>query len=404
MKCITPILSALSFLLLAGSLGCDAQTGGTAARRQAAAPSQGGTRAFELPDPALGMNAATVHVPAGWGFAGVVVHANNCVIGGHSMQINTESADGLTGLMMLPTLVGMGATNPQVFAQARQQGCTIVTSEHAADFIKTVILPHVRPGARVISVAEEPEFAEKVQAMKAQAAQLRQQMPPVQNQFVNMLPPTIESARVRIAYQRNGHEEEEFVSTVTACNVTQYRSMRYAAVQCTAEPIVLLHAPAGQLDALAAKKDSPFRMDYHADWQKRMEQVVQAENQQQMQQAQAQQNAATAKIQANANANLAYINGAAARSQANADVINRQGAAVLQSARNSQAAIDHSAQATAQSMGDRNVYSSGSGTQYTGLSNQYSHTYDNGQGLILQTNSAYAPGGGQVWTELTPKY
>ena len=55
-------------------------------------------------------------------------------------------------------------------------------------------------------------------------------------------------------------------------------------------------------------------------------------------------------------------------------------------------------------MSDSNGFSNpntGGGMQ---LSNQYSHSYQNGQtGMVVQTNSAYAPGPSSTWTELQPQ-
>jgi len=77
----------------------------------------------------------------------------------------------------------------------------------------------------------------------------------------------------------------------------------------------------------------------------------------------------------------------------------------MAAARNSQAAIDRSAGATAAHMGDYNIYSDPHTGRQVQLSNQYDHTYINDQGTVAQqTNSAYGPVGGGWWTEMTPKY
>ena len=387
--------AALLTLLCSSLLGCEAQTSQSAAMKPSAPPPASKNRAFPLPDPALGMVAAAVHVPAGWGFAGTVVHANNCVVGGPSFQWNMESADGLTGIMVLPVLTATGNTNPQQAAQLRQQGCTVVTSTRAADFVRQVILPHMRPNARIVSVGEEPNFSPQVQQLRDQEAQLEHMMPPVRTQFIYSEPAVIESARVRIAYQRNGHDVEEFISALTKCQVTRLTAMGYATLDCSAPTIVLLHTPAGQLDAFLANalKTPPFTINQNPAWQQKMDQIQQAQNDVQQQQ-----------IVAQGQANMNNLNAQAARGQAMNDSINQRGAAIVQAGHNSQAAIDHAAQGTALSLNDQNVFQNSNGTDYTGLSNNYAHTYDNGQGTIIQTNSAYAPGGSALWTELTPKY
>jgi hypothetical protein len=73
--------------------------------------------------------------------------------------------------------------------------------------------------------------------------------------------------------------------------------------------------------------------------------------------------------------------------------------------RQRQNAIDHSAQGTALSMTNSNIYTDPNTGKQVQLSDQYGHTYVNQEGTMTQqTNSASGPIGGGWWTEMVPSY
>ena len=390
-------LSLALLLLLAPLSACDAQ------RPAAPAVAYTAQRTFQVEDPAWGIPAMTVRTPAGWGFAGVVIHPSNCILDGHSIKMNMGSRDGRTGIEFLPNLKSSWVSNPQQVRQWQQQGCLSVASLHAADFVRT-ILPHLAPNARIVSVGDEPELASQVGQYRAQIHQTTRQ---TANSHPNIQTPepTVEAARVKIAYERNGEQLEAYVSALTICHSTQYNlpGFRSASIDCDAGPIIITHTPPGQLDALVNTKDL-FTMTPNPAWQRRLQQQQQAENQQARQQMQQQNQQAQQNGQNMVQNQINRGNAAIAQSNAVVDQIHRTGAASMAAARGSQNAIDNSAGATAASMGDHNTFSNSNGTSYQ-LSNQFSHTYQDSQtGDILQTNSAYAPGSTAIWSELTPRY
>jgi hypothetical protein len=103
--------------------------------------------------------------------------------------------------------------------------------------------------------------------------------------------------------------------------------------------------------------------------------------------------------------NLNGIHNAAAQGQRNVDAIHAIGKASMDADRQRQAAIDHSAQGTALSMSNSNIYTDPNTGKQVQLSDQYSHTYVNAEGTVAQqTNSASGPIGGGWWTEMVPHH
>jgi hypothetical protein len=190
---------------------------------------------------------------------------------------------------------------------------------------------------------------------------------------------------------------------MVVCSRQSVPGTRVFSVDCTADQLNLVYAPAAQLDALAARKDLVDAQPNPA-WQQRL-----AQNDQQYQMAsQAQMNRQQGQNAQNAQAylqnNLNGINNAAAQGQRNVEAIHAIGKASMDVDRQRQAAIDHSAQGTALSMSNSNVYRDPNTGNQVQLSDQYSHTYVNAEGtMVQQTNSASGPIGGGWWTEMVPK-
>lgn len=384
-----------AFLLLLATTGCDAQHSSGTATRMASAG--GASKSVQVNDPAWGMIAATVTIPANWGFAGTIVHVSNCAVTGHSLKLNAESPDQLTGVETLPALQSMWISDPRTMAQLRQQGCPVSQSVHAADFVQNVILPHTHPNARVIGAQPFADFQPIVDAKLASLRQAR-----AQGTGANQPMPTVEGTRVRISYERNGHAEEENILAVVMC--MPFNLPNLSTIGCLADSITSVHAPAGQLDAMFAAKPV-LNTTFNPAWEARLVQQTQQDNYNvQQQQAAERQRIHNMGAQALANQQAA-TNSILANSQAQMAANRAQFNASMTNAKNVQNSIDRSTAQTVGHMSDTNGYSNGAnGNQYTGLSNQYNHTYDNGQGTIVQTNSAYAPGSPGIWTELTPKY
>jgi hypothetical protein len=377
---------ALRLVLLgsiaAGLTSCQAQRPTTATQQNAAAAPGKATVTHTLMDQAWGLPTGTVTIPKGWGFAGGVVHATggDCTVTGTSPVMHIESPDGSTGLVVMPTLRAQYVSDPATMRQYTAHGCLVATGMTATDFLKGIVIPKARPGARILDAGPAP-------ALEPAVAKLRQQMA---QSGMRGAPPVVSSARVRVGYVRNGHPVEELVSAMVVCSRQAMPGTRVFSVDCTADQLSLVYAPASQLDALAARKDLVETKPNPA-WQQRL-----AQNDREYQVAfQAQLNR-----QQNQNAQHAQ-----AYAQQNIDTIHAIGKASMDADRQKQATIDHAAQGTALSMTNSNIYRDPNTGNQVQLSDQYSHTYVNAEGTtVQQTNSASGPIGGGWWTEMVPRY
>lgn len=355
--------------------------------------SGGGSVTHTLMDQAWGLPAATLSAPAGWGFAGGVVHAagGDCTVTGTSPVMNIESRDGSEGLVIMPALRAQYVSDPATMQPYAAHGCLVATGTTAVDFIKGIVIPKARPGARVLEAGPSPMLEQQV----AQATQQARS---------SGMPTVFSSARVRISYTRNGRQVEEFVTGMVGCSRQQTPGTRGFSVDCTADELSLLHAPAGELDALAARFTS-IDMKPNPAWKQRMAQDNQNYQQASANRMQQQNN----QNQQNANAylqnNLNTIHNSAQQGQNNVDAIHDIGNRSMAIDRQRQGAIDRSAQGTALSMTNSNMYTDPNTGKQVQLSDQYGHTYVNSEGtMVQQTNSASGPIGGGWWTEMVPQY
>lgn len=382
---------ALLGSMAAGLTSCSAQKPATTMQQKVA---------HTLMDQTWGLPAVTVTIPQGWGFAGGVVHATGgaCTVTGTSPVMHIEAPDGSAGVVVMPALRAQYVSDPNTMRPYTSNGCLVATGMTAADFLKSIVIPKARPGARILDAGPSP-LLEPMVAKVTQ--QIRQQMA---QSGMRGTPPVVSSARIRIGYVRNGHPVEEFVSAMVVCSRQPVPGTPVFSVDCTADQLSLVYAPASQLDALAARKDLVDAKPNPA-WQQRL-----AQNDRQYQMAsQAQMNRQQGKNAQNAQAylqnNLNRINDAAAEGQRNVDAIHAIGSASMNVDRQRQAAIDHSAQGTALSMSNSNMYTDPNTGKQMQLSDQHSHTYVNAEGtMVQQTNSASGPIGGGWWTEMSPQY
>ena len=347
-----------------------------------------------LMDQTWNMPAATVKVPRGWGFSGGVLHAAGgaCTVTGTSAVMHIEAPDGNEGLVAMPALRAQYVSDPQLMRQYASSGCLVAKGMTAEDFLKNIVIPKARPGARILDSGPDPQ-------LEASLAQIRQSMAGLRG-----APPTISSARVRISYTRYGQPVEEFVSGITSCSRSQIPGTPGFSVDCTADQLFLLHAPAGQLDALAARKDL-IDLKPSPAWQQRLAQDNQNYQQASQEHMLRQQDRNTAAASAYLQNNKDQMAATAAKGQANVDMIHRIGNTSMNIDKQRQDGIDHAAQGTALSMSNSNIYTDPNTGKQVQLSDQYGDTYVNAEGTMTQqTNSASGPIGGGWWTEMVPSY
>ena len=347
-----------------------------------------------LVDQAWGLPAASLTVPRGWGFAGGVVHAagGDCTVTGTSAVFIAASPDGTEGIVAMPSVRAQYVSDPGTMQPYAAHGCLVATGTTAKDFLEGIIIPKARPGAKILDEGPAPMLEPEVAQNNQQARSM------------GGVPMTFSSAKVHISYMRNGRPVEEFVTGMVGCMRQQIAGTRAISVDCTADNLRLVHAPAGQLDALIARFPS-LNMTPNPAWQQRLAQenanFQQASaNRMQQQNNQNQQNANN-YLQNNLNG----IQHSAQQGQNNVNMIHDIGNRSMAIDRQRQGAIDHSAQGTALSMSNSNIYRDPNTGQQVQLSDQYSHTYVNAEGTMTQqTNSASGPIGGGWWTEMVPQY
>ena len=359
-----------------------------------AARTGGAAVTHTLMDQAWGLPAATVKAPRGWGFAGGVLHAAGgaCTVTGTSAIMHIEAPDDSEGYVSVPALRAQYVSDPQTMHQYASQGCLVATGMTAEDFLKSIVIPRMRPGARILGSGPDPQ-------LEAAVGQIKQSMAGLGGP-----PPVVSSARIRISYTRSGHPVEEFVSGLTSCTRSPIPGTPAFSVDCTADQMSLLHAPVGQLDALAARKDM-VDLKPNPAWQQRLAQ----DNQNFQQAAQShilrEQDRNAQNASAYLQNNKDQMAATAAKGQANVDMIHRIGNTSMAIDKQRQDGIDHSAQGTAMSMSNSNIYTDPNTGKQVQLSDQYGHTYVNAEGTMTQqTNSASGPIGGGWWTEMVPSY
>lgn len=361
------------------------------------------TVAHLVEDRGWGLAWGTIKLPVGWGFDGRVVHGNGCVTSGDSPMWIAESPDKSTSIMYLPILKASWFSIPQVLDQMKQNGCPILRSTRAVDFLTQVVLPRMHKSFQVVGTAPEIAMAE----MAEQGRRMIAQNPGMNNELMHSRS-TIDTARVVLTYVEGGVTKVELASAELFCQELSSpgigRMPGNDSLDCTSFDTVIVHVPddGTPLSSLATKdyaktnELSFYKIDPSPAWTDRLQQAMQQQQQ---------QNTANANASSNASAAMAKDNADAAAKQA---AIRRGSAQYAEQAHNNvyqnqQAANAQVNGAFAAHVGDYNVYTNNTTGQQYQLSNQYNNTYVNKDGSVaLQTNSANTPG--VDWTQMTPKY
>lgn len=169
------------------------------------------------------------------------------------------SADGTTGIELLPSFTWQWADDPQmqqIIGQqaANQTGCPAAPPAGAADFVRSMVVPQSRRGAQVLG-AEPLQAATRTEARNAEAA--NQAL--IQAGYMRGVRADV--GRVRLAWQANGRPVEEWIqaTVVTKAMPTadtaalmqgqiNYSASTYA---MAAYNVFGIRAPRGELDAKA---------------------------------------------------------------------------------------------------------------------------------------------------------
>jgi hypothetical protein len=407
---------ALVFLMCAGisvsqqgAHRASTKVAGTTASAPSARISWSSPRAVEVSDPVYQITAYTMELPSDWKFAGVIARPTGCHATGASLKFTAQTADGSTAIEQLPGVTWAWSTNPSMQRTMEQSHCPGVNIDSAASFLMNIAVPNLRPTAKVIEVL--PLLPEGQASLADQLAKQREQNVAMARQYGQ--PPqklSLDGARVRIQYDRDGRPVEEMIVSVVSCNEVQMQGlMGQPASQkrtCFSRAETIFRAPLGHLDefmALPQIKGLGKTIQPNAEWQSRLSRDQQAA----FQQAQAANNAQFQQFMKNNEAQHEQMlaNGRAfqANQQASTD-------RALANDRAQQRAIDASAHATALYSLDRQEFKDPNTGKTIEASNQYNHQWISSDGsTLIQTNDhTYDPNGqvyavSQSWTELVPK-
>ena len=367
------------------------------------------TRKAEIIDPQYNMTAYTLDVPTGWRFAGTIARDPGCHASGAGLKFTVQSPDSPTAMAALPGMTWTWTTSESLKKIMESQHCPAIDIDSAAGFLINIAVPNLRPKAKIVSVL--PLEPAGVASLAEQLQKKRQQNADMAKQF-GQKPQTLslDGARVRIQYVREGKPVEEQLLSVVDCFESQFGAMyaqpAYSRRVCQSRSIVITRAAQGHLDELLT---SPQFLAFNKsiqgnhDWDARLShdqmaafQKFQAANNAQFQ--------ATMQKGRDDNARL-MANGKAFQDNMRASTD-----AAMANDRARQNAIDASAHATALNSLDRQEFKNPTTGQTIEASNQYSHQWMSSDGsTLIQTNDhAYDPNGqvypvSQSWTELNPK-
>jgi hypothetical protein len=374
----------------------------------AANTSWSGAQTEEVSDPKFGLTALTMEIPAGWKFAGSIVRPAGCHSAGANVAYTALGQDGITALVALPGVTWSWSTSPDQQKFMADQNCPGIDINTPAGFLVNIVVPNLHPNARIVSVLPLPPDGQAALATQLKAQLERTAAMPnlkMQNQ-------TLDGARVRVQYTRNGHPVEEMITAVVSCYETPVPAMpmlkRAAALRrtCASRGTSIVRAPQGELDGVMAQapvKDLLKTVHPNPAWQNRLAQDTMAT----FQQFEAQNNR---QFQANQqhfrdqNAQLL------ANGQAFQDNMRASTNAALANDRARQNAIDQSAHAQVLDSLNRQDFKNPATGQTIEASNQYNHQWLSSDGsTLIQTNDHGLDPNGQVypvsqsWTELVPK-
>lgn len=372
----------------------------TAAAQSSTPAAASGLRTAEITDPALGMTAASVQFPADWRFAGTVARAGNCTSNG-GIRYSAQSVDGNIAFVRFPNYAWSWNSNPTFANGMKQRGCTVAPILTAADFLKQIMIPTLRPNAEVLAI--EP-LAPAIQAqLDAQLKQMRENSirmgaqygySPEQSERISGS--ILDGARARISYTRGGQPVEEILRAIISCTTghqpTGLNRPPAQTAMCGTREMELFRAPKGHL-ANMMPVFSKVTLTVNQAWDQRVAQIQTQQSQrlidqswqahnQLMQQSAAQAAARTQQWQANEAARQISVDNSIANARAQ------------------QNALDRSAVETEKySLGVQTVVDPNTG-QTTNVSNQYSHTVQRqSDGKIFQYNDpSFDP---RLWADPT---
>lgn len=412
---LAPLLVALAFAsyLPAQQNGSVYYSNSPDGPPQAQAASAQGMRKIAVSDPKYNMTAYTVDLPANWRFGGEIMRTQGCHGTGMAFNYKMESADSLTAVIQLAG-VKWHWDNDIWTSQHMRPQCDPVEIASASDFLLNVLLPEVRPNAKIVAVV--PPTAEQQRDLAAMEEKSRQNYA-LWSQQAGTQPPQhnfIDATSVRLQYAINGQPVEELVSAVIDCyggtnpNMFHPRYPPITNLNCSTRPERIVRAPQGQLDAFLASQQLAGLMQgiqANQQWWMHDAQVVQMEIARDRQISQAAIAASWNSFNAMQRSNQAFYDQlSASNRQFNQNLV-AQGQRSIAQAQSQQNARDAEAHRWINFAGDKADYTNSVTGQTVALSNKYSNTFFSQDGTTaIQTNGLNpndVPGAG-VWTSAQP--
>ena len=373
-----------------------------------------GTQQVTVADPAYQMTAYTLAMPSGWHFGGDLVRGGGCH--GNSMSLNymMESPDRLSAVIQLAG-VHWHWDNDEWKDEHHMRQCEAVEISSAADFVVNVLLPEVRPNAKIMSVTAPAADQQQALARAEEAERQRYAMWARQG---GGQPPEhvyIDAVSVRVRYAINGQPVEEMVSAVIDCygGRQPYNfHPNYPPVTdlfCSSRPERIVRAPLGQLDALLATpelKQLGQSVQVNAEWWNRYSRDVYAQMFRDKQMSNAMIAASWANFNAQQQASQAFFNQLSENNRVFNQNMQEQGQRNMMEQQDHQALQDAEAHRWINFAGDKADYINSYTGQTVTLSNKYSHTFFSSDGRTAIQSNGFNPNdvpGSGVWTEAPPQ-
>lgn len=176
------------------------------------------------------------------------------------VQFRATAPDGTTGVEFLPSYTWASSDDPMmqniIQQQAQSQaGCAFGPVAGAVEFLRQKLAPQLRPDARILS-GEILQSATK--SLQGSFAAINQQYAANSLQAMR----TGDVGRIRLTYQTDGGDIEEWISASVIANVSVGMNSAAAlqgdynatsrSYQFTGQDIFAMRAPKGQLDAQAS--------------------------------------------------------------------------------------------------------------------------------------------------------
>ncbi len=379
----------------------DAKMQSVMATAQSSAPvATSGMRTADISDPALGMTAASLQFPAEWRFAGTVAQAGNCTSNG-GIRYSAQSVDGNTAFVKFPNYAWSWNSNPNFADGMRQRGCTVAPILTAADFLKQIMIPNLRPNAQVLEIGPlVPEVQAQLDAqlkqMRANSIRMGAQYgySPERSEWI--AGSILDGARARVTYTRGGQPVEEILRAIISCTTghqpTGLNRPPAQTAMCGTREMEIFRAPKGQLSNLMPVF-SKVTLTVNPAWDQRVAEIQSRQSQQLIDQSWRQHNQLMQQSQAAADARTRQWQANEAARQTSVDNS-------IANARAQQNSLDRSAVETEKyALGVQTVVDPNTG-QTTNVSNQYSHTMQRqSDGKIFQYNDpSFDP---RLWADPT---